>query len=269
MNTSKQEFQRAKAETVKGIRRATEDSLRKDLIRRLKMLNKAHDQGDYKHYSDSIAKKYTVSIEKIEDWAKDIYIAFKGDKSVLESVNIAFDIEETTRNQAILRYRESDEYISYALADSIRKEFFNGNEVISLEEAKNFFFPTDASKEVQGKRVRDKDDLFDRLLHCAFAVLCMEDFYYEEISGGEVRFCFYYELLFHNSEERRRFIFNSERVKEIKSVIKDGICAKDFHRLLCAFLYEWSDYCKLNKKPKTPSKTTKTTSEPTKKRKKK
>ncbi len=249
MKTPKQEFQRAKAETVKSIRKADESALRKDLLERFNRVNSLNvrSHSDFRNYKESIAKKYSVSLEKIGDWAKDFYIGFSGDKSIDECLNLAFELEAKSRANVIRQISEDAEEFSYELANAVRKEFFNGNETISLENAKEFFFPNEASKEIQGKRIRSKDDLFEHLLHCAFAII-LDELYDEK---DNVRgYKFEYRNLYYSQREYRFYIFDKANAEAIMQVLRNGIDAKNFHRLLEAYLFEWSEYCKMTPKTK-------------------
>ncbi len=69
MKTPKQEFLRAKSETVKSIRKADESTLRKDLLGRFNRVNNLNvrSHSDFRNCKESIAKKYSVSLEKIGD----------------------------------------------------------------------------------------------------------------------------------------------------------------------------------------------------------
>ena len=229
------------------VSRNAEKAFRDGLRKRLEGVNKDSVAKNFSLYEKRISEKFSVSVAEISTWAKDFYIGFSGKKPLAECVSLAYELEEKSRNFAIDVVSKDEECFPVELAKRIEAEFFNGVEKMSLADASEFFFKSSASKEIQGKRIRTKDDMFDRLLHCAFAYALDEKEF-----DGNVCYRLEYKYFYHNPNSSYALTFNETDCDGIKAILKKGLSAQDFHRLLNAYLYEWDAYCAL--KPKASKK---------------
>ena len=152
--------------------RNNEKAFRAELHKRLDGIAKQFPKHKFSDFKKTISEKYALSLSEISSFAKDFYIGFAGKKSLDDCIALAYELEEKSRKTVLdIIRKDSDDHFPLELIKHIQSEFFNGAECISLKDASDFFFKNTASKEVQGKRIRRQNDMFDRLLHCAFAFI--------------------------------------------------------------------------------------------------
>lgn len=223
------------AETKKQISRVIDDKTRSDLLEKFNNLGSA--RSGYSQYKETILNELSVSLAQLTTWAKDFYIGFNGQKTLDECLDLAYELERKSRNKIIKSIKDEERNFSFDLVEKIKKEFFGGKDTLSLKAVSEIFFKGATSKEIQGKRARGQDAMFDRLLDCTFSESV-------ELFSPE-----YGIELWHinadalSTESLEIYPFDKEICESLKRNFSKGVNPFEFYHILKAYLFKWERYC--------------------------
>ena len=223
------------AETKKQISRVIDDKTRSDLLEKFNNLGSA--RSGYSQYNETILNELSVSLAQLTTWAKDFYIGFNGQKTLDECLDLAYELERKSRNKIIKSIQDEERNFSFDLVEKIKKEFFGGKDTLSLKAVSEIFFKGATSKEIQGKRVRGQDAMFDRLLDCTFSESV-------ELFSPEDGI----ELWRINTDRLSTELFEIYPLDKgisdsLRRNFAKGIKPFEFYHILKAYLFKWERYC--------------------------